>query len=244
MKDQRTATQILAEWGEPDLLEAEGGYRLNVFSTPLAKAREYAEGVFECAGKDLDEVLPGFDHNYKMLQQVGAKAKNVPRIKMPVIEPIDMDEFEKALSKGRLDIFRPYALGQLYVPDHMTHEEGANWVSLGLKDGKEIDDRIHALWTQRAVKTLLPTQKQIWLENVIGSIVKFGPPANGLPILNKTVIVSKEGYILDGHHRYGQCMLADPSLSLKALVVPLGIKRLLEIGRSYGAAIGNEPKGR
>jgi len=244
MKDHRDVLQVLAEWGESDLLEAEGGFSYNVFSTPLAEARAYAEGVFERAGRLLDETLPGFDRNYKALQAIGAKTLGVSRIDMPVIEPTDMAEFDQALKAGHIDIFKPYAKGKLYTPVRMSPQEGIEWVILGFKDGQEKDDRLRAQWTKRAARTLLPTQKQIWLEKLIGNIAKFGVPRSGSPVLETTIIVSKEGYILDGHHRYGQVMLADPALKMRALVVPLNARRLLQIGRSYGTAIGNEPKGR
>jgi hypothetical protein len=37
-------------------------------------------------------------------------------------------------------------------------------------------------------------------------------------------------------------MLTDPSLKMQSLHIPLDIETLLKMGRSYGAAIGNEPK--
>jgi hypothetical protein len=38
-------------------------------------------------------------------------------------------------------------------------------------------------------------------------------------------------------------MLANPTLKLSALWIPLDIKTLLAMGRSYGNAIGNRQKG-
>jgi hypothetical protein len=38
-------------------------------------------------------------------------------------------------------------------------------------------------------------------------------------------------------------MLANPPLKLSALYIPLDIKTLLAMGRSYGNAIGNKQKG-
>jgi len=242
--DCRNVLQVLAEWGEPDLLEAEGGFSYNVFTTPLAQARTYAEGVFKRAGRLLGETLPNFDRNYEALRATGAKALDVPRIDMPVIEPTDMAAFDQALKVGRIDIFKPYAKGKLFTPAHMSPQDGSEWVTLGFKDGQKKDDRLRAQWIKRAARTLLPTQKQIWLEQLVGNIAKFGVPRPGSPVLETTIIVSKDGYIIDGHHRYGQVMLSDPALKMRSLVVPLDIKRLLQIGRSYGTAIGNQPKGR
>lgn len=221
---------------------SEGGFKLNVANKPLKDARAYAEDIFLGTGKSLDQIIPDFDKNYTNLQKATKKALDVPRIDMPVIEPTDMEGFDLNLKKGTIDIFKPYAKGQLVAPQDMTKEEGEEWITLGVKDGNPNDDVIKGVWKEIPAKDLLPTQSQIWLEKLVSNIAKWGVPQAGSPITKATLIVSKEGYILDGHHRYGQAMLANPDLKLKALYIPLDIKTLLKIGRSYGAAIGNRPK--
>jgi len=225
------------------LYEAEGGFSKNVATVPLDKARKYAEGVFSKAGKSLDKELPDFDARYKALQKKTREALDVPRIDMPVIEPKDMKEFDDRLKSGTLDIFAPYARGKLVAPKNLDKQTGDEWVKLGVKDGDKKDDIVMARWTSVPAKKLLPTQSQIWLEKLAGNIAKWGPPKAGSPVLGTTIIVSKEGYILDGHHRFGQVMLANPNLKIKALYIPLPIKLLLKIGRSYGNAVGNQQKG-
>ena len=228
-------------------LEAEGGFKLNVATVPLAKARKYAEGVFKKAGKSLGKELPDFDKNYTALQKATKAAPDIPRIQMPVIEPSDMDEFHKRLNSGRLDIFKPYTDGKLRLAkstwNKMDKTEGDKWVELGTRDGDKKDDIVKAKWTKIPGKSLKPTQSQIWLEKLVANIVKWGIPASGSPVLKTTVIASKEGYILDGHHRYGKVMLGNPDLKMSALKVPLKMDMLLKVGRSYGGAVGNEPKG-
>jgi hypothetical protein len=225
------------------LHEAEGGFSKNVATVPLDKARKYAEGVFQKAGKSLDKELPDFNERYKVLQKRTKAALNVPRIDMPVIEPKDMKEFDARLKSGSLDIFSPYARGKFVAPKNLDKQKGEEWVKLGVKDGSDKDDVVMARWTSVPAKKLLPTQSQIWLEKLAGNIAKWGPPKAGSPVLGTTIIVSKEGYILDGHHRFGQVMLANPDLRIKALFIPLPIKLLLKIGRSYGNAVGNQQKG-
>ena len=217
-------------------------YSLNVGAVPVNEARAYADDKFKASGKSLGEAIPDFDKNYALMQRKVKKALNVPRIDMPVIEPSDMKEFSKRLAKGAVDVFAPYAKGKLHVPKNLSKKEGEKWVELGYADGKKSDDVVKGKWTRVPVGNLKPTQSQIWLENIVGPMLKFGLPGPGSPVLNTTVIVSKDGYILDGHHRFGQAMLADPKLKIKALVVPLPIKLLLKIGRTYGLAIGNIPK--
>lgn len=217
-------------------------YTMNTATTSLAAAREYAEEEFEKAGRDLDEELPDFDRNYLLLRKKLKSALDVPRIQMPVIEPRDIAEFNAHISEGSVDIFPPYARGKLWMPPGFSGGEGEEWINLGFRDGDPDDDVIMGKKTRMPVRRLLPTQSQIWFDKLIKSILKFGVPGSGSPILKATVIVSKEGYILDGHHRFGQAILADPGLALAALWIPLDIDTLLKVGKSYGEAIGNKPK--
>ena len=227
------------------LTEAEN--KLNISRVSLKEARMYAEAEFKKAGKTLDTIIPDFDKNYTALQAQMKKALDIPRIKMPVIEPEDMKKFDSDLDKGKVDIFKPLTGNkEKWAPENwkpMSSKQGKNWVTLGIKDGDPNDDVIKANLTPITGKSLLPLQSQIWLEKLIGNIVKFGVPKSGSPVLSTTIITSKENYILDGHHRYGQVMLVDPSLKMKALHIPLDIQLLLKITRTYGAAIGNKPKG-
>ena len=217
--------------------------QLNVATTPLAKARAYAEAAFEKAGKSLDEVIPDFDENYVALQTATGRALDMPRNQMPVIEPTDMAAFMARLKKGALDILQPWARGKLDLPTKFRSKpEGKEWVQLGYKDGDKNDDKLSAKLGAKAARTLIPTQSQIWLSKLVENIIQFGVPSQSSSITKATIIVSKEGYILDGHHRYGQAMLANPNLGLRALFVPLPIKLLLKVGRAYGEAIGNTVK--
>ena len=212
----------------------------NVATTSLLEARAYAAEVFG-GEAELNKVLPACDANYALLREKLKSARDIPRIQMPVIEPDDMEEFDRRLKAGPLDLFPPHIQGQLpAVPT--TKAEGEAWVTLGVEDGDPKDDILEAQWTTIPAKDLLPLQSQIWLEKLVGNIKQFGVPEPGSSLLTTTVIVSKEGYILDGHHRFGQAMLANPALELRALHIPLDIDMLLHVGRAYGAAIGNEAK--
>lgn len=229
------------------IMESEDGFKLNCANLPLSKARKYTEDEFNKANKDVDELLPNFDKNYMMLQNKCKHALDIPRIQMPVIEPTDMKKFHEDLVKGRIDIFKPLAGGkEKFAPKNwkpMTKKQGESWVKLGLKDGDLKDDIVDAKWTSIPGKDLKPIQSQIWLEKLIKNIIKFGVPKAGSPVLSTTIIVSVEGYILDGHHRFGQVMLANPKLKMDSLMIPLDIDLLLKLTRTYGAALQNKPKG-
>ena len=219
----------------------EGSKTLNVAKVPLDKAREYAESVFG-SKEELDKTIPNFDRNYQRLQDIYKKeALDIPRIKMPVIEPDDMKKFDDRLKSGSIDIFKPFALDKSKAKE-ISKKEGEKWVKLGQKDGDPNDDKVSAKWTSMTGSKLKPLQGQLWLEKLIGNIKKFGAPKAGSPVLKTTIIVSKEGYILDVHHRHGQVMLTDPSLKMQALHIPLDVKTLLSMGKKYGDAIGNKGK--
>lgn len=236
---------ILQHGADPtQLIQEEGGFKLNVASVPLAKARTYAAKTFEKHSKNLAEEIPDFDQNYVALQKATKKALDIPRIDMPVIEPADMKKFMSRVRKGHIDIFKPFVKGKEWFPKDLTKgPRGEEFLTLGIQDGDPDDDKLPAKRRKWAANRLKPTQSQIWLEKLIVNIAKFGQPTSSSPIAKATIIVSKEGYILDGHHRYGQAMLANPTLGLDAILIPLDIKTLLKMGRSYGNAVGNQQKG-
>jgi hypothetical protein len=100
----------------------------------------------------------------------------------------------------------------------------------------------HPKWKRLRASELLPTQSQIWLDKLLRGILQDGPLKVGDPRLDLTIIVSKDGYILDGHHRWASALITDPSLGIKALQAPIRIKELLPLAREYGKSVGNAPR--
>lgn len=231
--------------------------KLNVAKVPLNKARAYAENVFQKNNKrSLDEMLPDFDENYRLLQKKVKRAKTIPRIDMPVIDPgPEIDEFMFRLNQGHIDLFKPYARGRFigvgkgaWGPGDLENQLGPadgpggrheTFLTLGVQDGNPNDDVIPAKRVNTPVMRMLPTQGEVWLEKLIMNISNRGLPTPGGEITKQTVILSIEGYLLDGHHRWGQGMLVDPGLKYDALYVPMDIDRLLDIGKAYSAALGH-----
>jgi hypothetical protein len=213
----------------------------NIFSMGEDEASGFMAAQMAKKGLDLDREIPDFRNNFRQLASKGSRAKNIPRVEMPVIEPRDMDEFERAIQQGHIDLFKPFAFGffnELF-PEQLRGTEADTFLTLGLKDGQVNDDVIRANMTAIPAGDLLPLQNQVWLDLVAGYTAEFGTPKPGSRVLDTPIIVSKEGYILDGHHRWAQVSVADPSLPMKALQVPLDIDTLLKMGRAYGDAIGN-----
>jgi len=224
------------------LLERQALTKTNICSTSTRKARSVAEKFFAARGDTVDEVFGDFDKSFAALKRTCQKALDLPRFKMPVIEPEDMKDFHRRLKTGRLDIFQPWARGHLFTPEKISPSRGGDeWVTLGFQDGEIRDDVVKARWTRIAAKKLLPTQSQIWLEKVLNDIVDWGRPHPWSGATERTIITSKEGYILDGHHRWTRVYLTNWDAKMKVLQVPIDIDTLVDVGRTYGLAIGNTP---
>lgn len=214
--------------------------KINCATASLKKARVYSETEFLKVHKSLNKVIPNFDRNYILLQDRCLNALNIPRSQMPVIEPKDMVKFQRKIKAGHIDIFRPYASTKIF-PKKFVGKQGNTYLTLGLKDGKIEDDVLKAKVMHVPAIQLLPLQSQIWLDKLIKYTIQYGVPKRGSRVVKTTIIISKDGYILDGHHRYGQVMLSDPLLKMSCLFIPLSIGLLLKMTRSYGKAIGNLP---
>lgn len=223
------------------------GKVLNCANTPVDKAIAYAQEQCSADGKSMAEYFSDFKTNYLLLQDKCELALDLPRIEMPVIEPEQMDEFQESLSKGHIDVKEPVAKSpqskSKYPTDLGFDLRGRQWLYRGTRDGAIEDDILDAKMTEIAVADLKPSQSQIWLEKVIGMSLYFGPLKQSSEFLHEApIIVSRDGYILDGHHRFGAAMVSNPSLKLTALKVDMEIRELVKMARSYGNAIGNEQK--
>jgi hypothetical protein len=224
------------------LIRESGADVMNVANVPVEKARALMSALLGKYGKEINSELPNFDENYKLLQKKVKSAFDVPRSQMPVIRQIDLKELDDRLKEGHIDIFQPWAKGALYTPTTFKGDDRGTWLKLGLKDGSKTDDMLDTQWTSVPAKSLLPTQNQVWVEKLAIGIGKDGAPKPGSFATDTTIVVSGDNYILDGHHRWGQVMLADPNMKMKILYVPIPIKTLIRIGKTYGAALGNKPR--
>ena len=234
---------------------SEGGFKLNVATLPVDEAYDWSLKQFEDAGLKMEEYIPHFKENYASLQEECQGALDVPRIEMPVIDPEQLEKFATSLMAGQLDVFEPFAEGrkEVYSPKDLFGDTNRAWkfLFLGLQDGRIDDDVVTARIQRTVVGLMRPTQSQIWLEKLIGNIIQFGQPQadgsgaynNDSIILQKTIAISQEGFILDGHHRYAQIALVNPALRMRTLYIAMPMRRLLDISRPYGNAIGNEQRG-
>jgi hypothetical protein len=246
---------------------------MNIGKESLADVVKYAQEQFKKAGTTAEAVLgPDFEKNMAALKEKMSHADDIPRIKMPVIEPPTKDEkkeggkgdigkFKDAMNKGDVDVRAPFAketkkirrqYGTAFpwehgdVPMPPGSPEAKKLAGLGKpsKDGgPKSDDVTHAKEGHSQVTDLKPLQNQIWMNKVIGNLMQFGVPEQGGHLTDESpIIVSKDGFILDGHHRFGQAMLANPKLKLKSVNVDVDKPQLLRITRMFGTALGNKTK--
>jgi hypothetical protein len=75
--------------------------------------------------------------------------------------------------------------------------------------------------------SLKPTQKEIQKERVadLATIAKDN--------LSKPLIISKDGYVLDGHHRWLALINKDKAAKIKVVKVNVTMKELLELAKKF-----------
>ena len=231
---------------------------MNVATVSEKKLYAFAQEMFAKAGTTPEAVIPNFRANLKALKEKMTLATDIKRIDMPVIEPKNMEKFKKDLERGAVDIYAPYAKEGLKKygtnlpwersdkPVAPKSKEAKKMIGMGLPKndhGPRNDDIVKGSYGATSTSKLKPVQGEIWFTKVIGNLMSFGVPKQGGKLTDDApIIVSKDGYILDGHHRFGQAMLADPSLKLKSLTLPLDVKTLVKVARTYGTAVGNKAK--
>lgn len=137
------------------------------------------------------------------------------------------------------------------VQERLMGALGAKRIDMPVIESEDIPgfkaflDREHGVVSEYRyveVQDLKPTQEQIWLDKIVETVQEHGPIKKGSPPLESVIIVSEEGFILDGHHRVASALLSDPLLEQKTLYVPLPIKELFRVGKKYSKMKGHKPK--
>jgi len=215
--------------------------KYEITKTSLTEARQITKEILMQYNRDIDEELPDFDRNYELLKDKLVNSWGVARRDMPVISPSETKDLMQQLKKGGIDLFAPFTQGHKVTSDElMKNPKEIDYVDLGFKDGEKNDDKVKAKYTKIDTGKLKPIQEQVYLDKVIKNIGKYGAKGSADAVSKLSNIVSKENYILDGHHRYAALMLIDPTRKQAALSIPLPIRDVLDLTLAYGDAIGNE----
>jgi hypothetical protein len=111
----------------------------------------------------------------------------------------------------------------------------------GKEDGEYNDDVIETKKFSIPAKSLKPSQDAIYLSKAVAMAI------SGLVGGDLNAMVSRDNYILDGHHRWAATMFGDPSAKVQGMQSNLSIGDLIPVLRKAGDAMGNnrgtEPKG-
>lgn len=87
---------------------------------------------------------------------------------------------------------------------------------------------------------LVPLQRQIFLDNSISSMAKEGLDECRAFLTKKHICVTKDGHIIDGHHRWLSALLIDPEFQLPVFVIEeetiAALKASLELSDKEGHA--------
>ena len=92
---------------------------------------------------------------------------------------------------------------------------------------------------------LNPTQKDIYMDNALKKVAAAEDDSVSWKPWKSSVLVSKDGYLLDGHHRWAATIVYNErnpekaqKMSIERVMVP--IKQLLPIANAYTDAIGGK----
>ena len=92
------------------------------------------------------------------------------------------------------------------------------------------------------VGRLKPSQKQIFLDQILDGIAKNGLEKSIKWVTSQSLfIISNDGFIIDGHHRYATGILVDDSIQVNTLRVDLPQKELLKVALDFSDNVaGND----
>jgi len=130
-------------------------------------------------------------------------------------QEIDPSEFPNPLTQAMKDIF----------------------TTKGKMDGDPVDDIVKVTKATVPAGKLLPSQSAIYLGKSLGMAV------GGVKGGNLGAIISSDGHILDGHHRWAATMLSAPTAKIGGLQAKLQIGDLVPVLRALGDAFGNTRRG-
>lgn len=219
--------------------------KMELVKTKMADAYAYAKEVFAKYGRDIDKELPNFAENYRIAKQKASTGKTV-RKEMPVINDHQVKAFQARLKKGFIDVNTP--LGDVTnpknpFPEGLNGDSAQKFLEAGLKihDGDKNDDKVKITTGNVAVKKLKPIQKQIYFDKSINMVGQFGVKDSTKFHTSQTYyLISKDLYIIDGHHRFMSAILMDPNMKVNVVMIDLPISKLLPASKAYGDAIGNK----
>lgn len=215
---------------------------MEVASTPVEEAYEWAKEHWQSFNRDLDTEIPNFKQNYK-IAQTRANRGTAQRRDMPVITAAQAKLLQRRLQTGQIDRTRPFADTtdpKDPFPTGLSGEQAREWLKAGWKDSNRPDDVTKATIRPTRVRKLKPIQKQIYVDKALGLTGKYGVKESVKFMKESLTVASADNFIIDGHHRWLQATIIDPNIPLPVLKIQLPIGELLPLSAAYGDALGNK----
>jgi len=117
-------------------------------------------------------------------------------------------------------------------PNPLSDKKG--FLKKGTTDGDKTDDIVNTKPVNISVSKLKPSQAAIYLGKALAMAM------NGVEGGDLGAVISKDNYILDGHHRYAATMFNNPNASVGGVQSDLIIGDLIPVLRAVGDAMKNK----
>jgi len=217
------------------------------FKVVLRKCRE----LIEKKNLTLIRQIKHFPQHLKLAYAIFSHYSNpVNRKDMPVIDSKDVKLLQARLLKGILDVNEPWSPEtdpKNPFPTGLTGAQAQAFLTRGLRY-PDSHDRVDVRVGYIVLRKLKPIQRQVYVDKVLKNIQRFGFREKmgfiqGFGGKNRDegyFIASRDGWILDGHHRFLSGLLMNPNIKARCLVIDLEVRKLYRLLLAYGDAIGNK----
>lgn len=171
------------------------------------------------------------------MYQYARIAKDIPHYKLRVEgEPGEADSLADRLQDGiqqSADICQispPVCVGNLGIPRSKMPQLKGRTVDLFIESFQRRGIRVR--YTSMPVGRLKATQREISAKSVLRMVTKH---LDGrYPELDRqSIIVSKDHYILDGHHRWASLLTISPSKRVPVILIDAPIRQLLDEANTF-----------
>lgn len=146
-------------------------------------------------------------------------------------------EFVKKKNELKESVLQQQEIDINQFPNPVTGSLAKIFKDKGLKDGDKFDDIVEARYESIPAKDLKPSQEAIYLGKSLLMAIK------GIEGGDLGSVISKDNYILDGHHRWAATMFNNPDAKIRGKKINLNIGDLIPVLRALGDAFGNQRRG-
>jgi hypothetical protein len=122
-------------------------------------------------------------------------------------------------------------------PNPVTSALAKIFINKGYMDGDKVDDVVKTKPVGVPAMKLKASQDAVYLGKALGMAI------GGVEGGELGAIISKDDYILDGHHRWAATIFNNPNAVIKGFKADLAIGDLVPVLRALGDVFGNDRRG-